>query len=174
MDNNYLAAILFFLPAGIANAAPPIANKIPILNKWKTPVDFGLSWRGKRITGDNKTWRGIVVGTILAVMTSIIVNKLVPETIVNNAVTLTGGLLGFGALLGDSVESFIKRQMDIKPGSSWFPWDQLDYIAGALITTHWIAPLPVWAIVTISVTYFLLHLISSYIGYRLKLKPTPI
>lgn len=174
MDNNYFAAVLFFLPAGIANAAPVIANKVPIINQWKTPVDFGLSWRGKRLTGDNKTWRGVVVGSVLAMITAIIISKLVPETIVNSAIPLTGFLLGFGALAGDFVESFIKRQMDIKPGSSWFPWDQLDYIIGALLFTRWVAPLPGWTITTIVVFYFVLHLVASYIGYKLKLKPTPI
>lgn len=174
MDNNYFAAIMFFLPAGLANAAPVVANKIPIINQWKKPVDFGLSWKGKRLTGDNKTWRGVFVGSVLAMVSSVIISKLVPETIVNNSVPLTGFLLGFGALMGDFVESFIKRQMNIKPGSSWFPWDQLDYIIGALAITHWIAPLPVWTVTTIVVFYFLLHLVASYIGYKLKLKPTPI
>jgi hypothetical protein len=37
-------ALWFFLPAGVANAAPVFANKIPVLNRWKTPMDFGKSY----------------------------------------------------------------------------------------------------------------------------------
>lgn len=174
MDHNYIAAILFFLPAGLSNTAPVFANKIPIWNKWNTPVDFGKSWRGVRITGDNKSWRGIISGTLFAGLTAVVVAHYVPETIVNDQVFLTGILLGLGALTGDAVESFIKRQRGIKPGSSWFPWDQVDYIIGGLLFVLPVADLPVWAIVTIFVAYFPLHLLIAYLAFRIGLKSTPI
>lgn len=174
MDNNYLAAILFFAPAGIANAAPVIANRIPLWNRWKTPVDFGRSWHGKRLTGANKTWRGIVSGIILGGLSALLIGKLVPETIVNDQVFLTGALLGVGALVGDAVESCVKRQLGITPGTKWFPWDQIDYIVGGLIFVLPVADLPLWAIVTIIIAYFPLHLLFAYIGYLLGLKSTPI
>ena len=174
MEHNYIAAILFFLPAGVANAFPPIANKIPVWNKWNTPVDFGKSWRGKRLTGDNKTWRGIASGTLAAGLTALLIAKLVPETIVNDHIFITGLLIGFGALIGDAVESCFKRQRGIKPGTSWRPWDQIDYIIGALVFVLPIAPLPLWAILTIIVVYFPGHFLFSYIGYKLGLKSAPI
>ncbi len=174
MDHNYVAALLFFLPAGVANAMPPIANKIPIWNKWTTPVDFGLSARGARLTGNNKTWRGIVTGALVAGLTAVLIARFVPETIVNDRVFLTGFLLGLGALLGDAAESFVKRQRGIKPGMSWRPWDQVDYIIGALLFVLPIAPLPLWAILTIVLVYFPGHFVVAFIGYKLGLKSTPI
>jgi len=174
MDHNYLAAVLFFLPAGIANTAPVFANRIPLWNRWNTPVDFGKSWRDIRITGDNKTWRGIVSGTVLAGISAVVIAWLVPEVIVNDKVFLTGLLLGFGALFGDATESFVKRQRGIKPGNSWFPWDQIDYIVGGLLFVLPIAPLPLWAIITIFIAYFPLHLLVAYLAYKLGLKSTPI
>lgn len=174
MDHNYIAAILFFLPAGVANAIPPIANKIPIWNRWKTPVDFGKSWRGVRLTGDNKTWRGILSGTLVAGLVAVGISRLVPETIINDQVFVTGMLLGCGALVGDSIESFIKRRHGIKPGQTWLPWDQIDYIIGALAFVLPVAPLPFWAIAIIIVVYFPGHFLFSYIGYKLHLKSTPI
>ena len=35
-----------------------------------------------------------------------------------------GLALGLGALLGDSIESFFKRQTSIAPGKDWPFWDQ--------------------------------------------------
>lgn len=174
MDNNYIAAVLFFLPAGLSNTAPVLANRIPIWNRWTTPIDFGRSWRGKRITGDNKTWRGLVSGTLLAGLAAVIIAKLVPEVIVNDKIFVTGLLLGFGALAGDAFESFLKRQANIKPGHSWFPWDQIDYIVGGLLFALPVAPLPLWAIITIVIVYFPLHLLIAYLAYKLGLKSTPI
>lgn len=174
MDHNYLAAALFFAPAGLANLTPVLVNKIPYLNQWKTPVDFGKSCRGKRITGDNKTWRGIISGTLVAGVSAIGISKVSPETIINNHIFITGLLLGFGALVGDAFESFIKRQYGIKPGTSWFPWDQTDYIAGGLLFVLPVAALPGWAIITIIGVYFPLHLLVAYLAYRLGLKSSPI
>jgi CDP-2,3-bis-(O-geranylgeranyl)-sn-glycerol synthase len=41
--------------------------------------------------------------------------------------------LCFGALLGDIVESFFKRRIGRDRGQDWIPFDQLDFIVGALV-----------------------------------------
>lgn len=174
MDYNYLAAVLFFLPAGLSNLAPVLANKIPLWNRWNTAIDFGVSYKGKRITGDNKRWRGVISGALLGGVSAVLIAKVVPETIINDHVFWTGFLLGLGALAGDCVESIIKRRLGIKPGDSWFPWDQIDYIIGGLVLVLPVADLPFWAILTIMIVYFPLHLLVAYIGYLLGLKSTPI
>jgi len=38
----------------------------------------------------------------------------------------------FGALIGDIVESFFKRRIGKVRGQDWIPFDQLDFILGAL------------------------------------------
>ncbi len=172
--NDYIAALLFFLPAGLANMTPPLANKIPILNQWKTPLDFGKTWRGKRLFGNNKTWRGLVSGTIVGGVTAMIISKLNTNTVVTLAPFLVGSLLGLGALMGDAVESFFKRQRGFKPGQSWFPFDQIDYILGGLLIIAPVIRLPLWAGFTIAIVYFGLHLLTAYLGYLLKLKDSPI
>jgi CDP-2,3-bis-(O-geranylgeranyl)-sn-glycerol synthase len=35
-------------------------------------------------------------------------------------------------MAGDSVKSFVKRRIGIAPGKPWIPWDQLDFVLGAL------------------------------------------
>ena len=79
-----------------------------------------------------------------------------------------------GALIGDAVESYFKRQRRIPSGQPWFPFDQTDYIIGGLLFSMPFAVLPVWLILWVFGLYFGLHLLSSYIGYRLGLKELPI
>jgi CDP-2,3-bis-(O-geranylgeranyl)-sn-glycerol synthase len=129
----WLMALLFFLPAGVANAAPVIANKIPLINKWQTPLDFGWSWHQRRLLGNNKTWRGIFTGTFLAGVTGWLLYPLINPAESRGEIVIISLLMGFGALMGDAIESFIKRQRGVPAGHSWFPFDQIDYIIGGLL-----------------------------------------
>jgi CDP-2,3-bis-(O-geranylgeranyl)-sn-glycerol synthase len=172
--NDYIAAILFFLPAGVSNMSPVLANRLPIIKKWETPVDFGRTWRGKRLLGNNKRWRGVICGTILGGLTAVVVSKLNANTVVTIAPFWAGAILGFGALAGDAVESFFKRRVGVTPGNSWFPFDQTDYIVGGLIAIYPFVQLPGWVITTVFVVYFGLHLLVAYFGYLLGLKDKPI
>jgi CDP-2,3-bis-(O-geranylgeranyl)-sn-glycerol synthase len=165
----------FFLPAGIANMAPMFASRLPVLRRWSLPIDFGKSYHGGRLLGDSKTWRGLLFGAFVAGLITLIQYKLVktsPESLV--FVFAIGAAMGFGALFGDAVESFFKRRLNHKPGESWFPFDQVDYIIGGLVFVYPFKPLAAKFILTILILYFVLHLIVSYIGYILKLKPSPI
>jgi len=172
--HDWLMALLFFLPAGVANATPVIANKIPLVNKWATPVDFGLSLRGKRLLGDNKTWRGIFTATLLAGVTGWLLYPLVTNDQSRGAVFGLSLLMGFGAMLGDSVESFIKRKRNVPAGHSWFPFDQIDYIIGGLVLVAPFADISAKTLGLIFVTYFTLHLASAYFAYLIGLKDRPI
>jgi hypothetical protein len=53
----------------MANVVPIFAVKIPGLSKLNAPMDCGLKFRGKRILGDHKTWRGLVCGLIFSTLT---------------------------------------------------------------------------------------------------------
>ena len=172
--NDFIAAILFFLPAGLANMTPPVANKIPILNGWKTPMDFGKTWKGKRVLGNHKTWRGLVSAVIVGGITAVIISKLNSNTVVPISPFWMGFLLGLGALLGDAAKSFFKRRISLTPGRPWFPFDQIDYIVGGLLITVPFVRLELWTMVTIFIVYFGLHLLTAYLGYLLKLKDSPI
>lgn len=183
MDTT-LFALWFFLPAGLANAAPVFANKIPGLNRWTTPIDMGLTYRGKRLLGDNKTWRGFCFGVLVAFI-AFGLQRLAYQQF-GWAVHLSGPidythvslwlgvLLGTGALAGDAIESFFKRQVGVPSGQSWFPFDQIDYIIGGILLSSLVVTLSPLENAVILISWFGLHLISSYIGYRLHLKDTPI
>lgn len=172
--NDALTALLFFLPAAVGNATPIFLNKIPYLSRWDTPLDFGKRWHGRRILGDNKRLRGIVFGTLMGGVTAALASNLDANIIVTIPPFWVGSLLGFGALFGDAMESFIKRSRGLPPGQSWFPYDQMDYIIGGLLIIYPFVQLPFRAMVTIFIFFFCLHLAATYIGYVLGLRDQPI
>lgn len=181
---NILALVWLFLPAGIANMAPIFVSKIPGLANLELPMDFGKTFRGKRIFGAHKTVRGFVSGILFAVATvwvqkelylnseNIRTVSLLDYSTVN--ILLLGSLLGAGALIGDAVESFFKRQIGIESGKSWFPYDQIDYIIGAAVFLAPIHSLRAIEYVLLLITFFILHILFTFIGYNLKLKKDPI
>ncbi len=180
-----LFALWFFLPAGIANSAPVFANKIPLLSRLGMPIDRGKTFRSKRIFGDHKTVRGFVAGIISAIAVTVLQMILYSnfewaETISrsidysNPIVILMGASLGFGALAGDAIESFFKRQLSIQSGKSWFPFDQIDYIVGALFMSSPFVSLSFGEYLTIFAVWFLIHPVATFIGWMLKLKDSPI
>jgi len=176
---HVLAAVLFFAPAGIANATPVFVSQFPLLRRWQTPLDLGKSWRGKRLFGSNKTWRGLVCGTLVgglvAYLEAITVFRIDTSSTRLVAISVFGGMvMGFGALVGDAIESFFKRQVGIASGRSWFPFDQTDYIIGGLALSAPFVRVSGHQYIWIFVVWFSLHLIVSYIGYLVGLKDQPI
>lgn len=174
MTHDYIAAILFFLPAGLANMTPIFASRMPWLKHWNTPIDFGYKLNGKPLFGLNKTWRGLIFGTLIGALSAVIIGELNQNVIGPAPQYVIGGLLGFGALAGDALESMLKRQLNIAPGSSWFPFDQIDYIIGGLLAVSLVATVPGWVIATIFAVYFVMHLVVSYIAFKLGYKDQPI
>src|ERR1039458_6091629 len=125
-----LFVIWFFLPAGLANSSPIYATRIPILKKLDTPIDFNIKLGGNILFGKNKTWRGLILAIIVGMLVAIIEHIVYANsasvrsmsTLINYQqinYLLLGGLLGAGAIIGDVIESFIKRRLGIKPGNSW-------------------------------------------------------
>lgn len=171
-------AFWFFLPAGLANMSPVFANKIPWLNQWKTPMDFGKSWDGKRVFGDNKTWRGLIFGILIGSVVGYLIKRYAYDSswpsYLSNMGALLGAFMGAGALIGDTVESLFKRHRGIGPGKSWFPFDQTDYIVGGLLFAYPIAMPPVGVMLAVLALYFGLHIATAYIGYLLGLKDKPV
>ena len=182
--NDILFAIWFFLPAGIANVVPVLIAKAPLLSEWKTPVDLGLKLRGKPVLGPHKTIRGLVGGTFAGFL--IFALQVQAYESYQWAREVSGGLdyselslwigvlLAFGALFGDLVKSFFKRQINVISGKSWFPFDQLDYIIGGLLFSSMIVVLEAKQYILIIIIWFLLHLLTSYLGYLTKFKSDPI
>ncbi len=132
-----------------------VANASAVIVGGGTPIDFGKKWKdGRRILGDGKTWRGLFSGTFLGMTAGF------GLTVAASYLSASGyGFLGltdfegfpsmililfslcFGALLGDVIESFFKRRIGRDRGQDWIPFDQLDFIVGALIFSFLISEL---------------------------------
>ncbi len=179
-----LLALWIFFPAALANMAPTISNNIPILKYVSQPIDMGKKIRGKRILGDHKTFRGLISGVIGGFLGGIVQMILYtnfswarsmagPIDYSTPEILLIGAVLGFGALLGDSVKSFFKRQINIPPGKGWFPFDQMDFIIGSslLILPFAILPLGTFYIALAGVLF--IHPVFNILSWILKLQPRP-
>src|SRR5580700_4566133 len=134
MMHDILFSLWFFLPAGFGNSTPIVAAHMPGLRTLNAPMDFGKSFRGKRIFGAHKTLRGLVCGMIMGVFIVWLQSVLFhhygwarqissPVSYEHLSVLTLGLLLSFGALMGDAIESFLKRQYSIRSGDRWFPYD---------------------------------------------------
>lgn len=184
MLNDLLFGLWLFLPAGFANAAPVFANKIPALSSLGRPLDHGKTFRGKRIFGDHKTYRGLLVGILVGVLTALLQAWLYDnsEWVRDNLglydkATLAlkaGFLLGLGALVGDAVKSFFKRQFSVPSGQAWAPFDQLDYVIGGLVFYSLIDVLSLYQYLIIIFIWVVIHPIATFIGWLLKLKDSPL
>jgi CDP-2,3-bis-(O-geranylgeranyl)-sn-glycerol synthase len=178
-------ALWFFLPAGIANVMPIFAAHVSRLKPFDAPMDFGKSFRGKRIFGAHKTWRGMVAGIIFGTITLALQQVVLAHAgwlrdwthQVNYAQLSTlvvGPLFAIGALGGDAIESFFKRQRGIAPGHGWFPFDQIDYIVGGALATMPFVKLSVLEYALLVGIWLVVHVVASIIGYCMGIKERPI
>jgi CDP-2,3-bis-(O-geranylgeranyl)-sn-glycerol synthase len=184
MARDAFLAIWFLLPAAVANMTPIFFARLPVVRAWDAPLDFGRRLNGRELLGSHKTWRGLISGTVVAMLIfwlqqliyshSSWLQQVCAGLDYSSLPLLLGPLLGFGALAGDALKSFFKRQLQIPSGKSWFPFDQLDYIVGALLVSLCFVILPLSVYIWIVVIWFVTHLIVSYVGWRLGLKEAPI
>jgi CDP-2,3-bis-(O-geranylgeranyl)-sn-glycerol synthase len=140
MDSTViLQAFWIVIPIYVANASAVIVGG-------GTPIDFGKTGKdGRRILGDGKTWKGLFSGTFLGMTAgfglTVAASYLSESEYAFLGLTNFEGFplmivilfsLCFGALLGDVVESFFKRRIGRDRGQDWVPFDQLDFLLGAL------------------------------------------
>ena len=171
-----LETLYFFVPAYLANMAPVVVRgHFEFLAR---PIDGGRSFRGKRILGDHKTWRGIVAGVVVAIAVFAAQVALYEAGFLRSlalldyaqAGSLLGILLGLGTGVGDAVKSFFKRQCGIAPGATWMGFDQLDFLVGAWLFVAPVYAPPVLATIAIAPIVFAGSIASTAIGYWLGLK----
>lgn len=158
----------------------------------KIPLDGGGMFRGKRLFGENKTVRGIVViipATSLSFLGIAVLRPYFPTwfsegiwQLPSMTYAVIGLLAGIGFIAGELPNSFLKRQCNLPPGSS--PknayWkiitsisDRIDSIIGVLLMLNLLVPIP-W------LTWFYLlilgpgvHSLFSFWLFRLKIKSRP-
>src|SRR3989344_4832589 len=144
-----LNAIYYYLPAYFANG-------MPIAFGGGFPLDFGKNWKdGKRIFGDGKTFSGLIFG--------IGVGTLAIGTIQGKLELAF--FISVGAIFGDLIKSFVKSRLRYNAGEKFFPWDQIDFLIGAIILASIIEAQRIDFVITILVITPLIHLATNYGAY---------
>jgi CDP-2,3-bis-(O-geranylgeranyl)-sn-glycerol synthase len=161
-----------------------VANASAVIVGGGTPIDLGKTWKdGRRILGDGKTWRGLFAGTFLGMTAgfglAVAASYLSTSPYSFLALTNFEGFplmipllfsLCFGALLGDVIESFFKRRIGKDRGQDWIPFDQLDFMVGALLFSFLTSEL-LYVLQLTQAPWFFVHITSWHILVLLLVTP---
>ncbi len=153
--------IIYIFPAYAANGAPVIFGG-------GRPLDLGRKFMGRRIFGQNKTIRGTASSVIAGVAVGLIeypfLHYMLPISIA----------MAFGAVAGDLIGSFAKRQMSLKPGDSVPLLDQYGFFLLALAFAYPLSHQPgLYGIIFLVILTGVLHVLTNRGAHRLKLKKVP-
>ena len=175
--------LLAFVLAGIAQTAWFAS---PASALFMQPVDGGLTLRGRRLLGDNKTLRGFVVMVPAAAAAFAVLAMLAgdPETLglwplSVPAYLLAGAVAGFGFMAGELPNSFLKRQLGIRPGEAartraaaafHFTVDRLDSGVGMLLALALVVPVSWSTVATVLTVGPFIHWTFSLLMFRLGVK----
>ncbi len=179
-----ITGLLLFLPAMLPNSAA-------VLFGGETKMDFGKTWKGKRIFGDGKSWGGFFGGAFSGIALGLViigVSLLWDPSGTWGYGEFWGNIgviacLAFGAVLGDLCGAFIKRRLGMERGQKAPILDQYDFVIGAFLLTalfnyDWVYATYIegWhiaALIFIIVIMFAIHRIVNIIGYKMGLKKEP-
>jgi CDP-2,3-bis-(O-geranylgeranyl)-sn-glycerol synthase len=157
-----LHLVYFMAPAYVANMSAPLVR---YWRGWNRPIS--LRW-----LGSHKTVMGFAAGLGGALVTTLVQHGLGWEMgmVDYDRWGELGLRFGLGAMGGDCVKSFFKRRVGIAPGRPWMPFDQLDFVLGALIL---VAPRPALTAGDLAVLLgltFAGHIVFNRTAYSLGLR----
>jgi len=184
---------LTLLPVIIAGSFNMIWCKLPFLKALQKPMDGGRVLRdGKRVFGDNKTWKGfvgmLVLGTLFTVVWGLIsgsseflqahnyLYRNYDNTVGYNA--LAGFLFGLAYAVFELPNSFIKRRLGIEPGKKRGKLsgavnvfiDQADSVIGCVLVLSFLYRMSVWFFAAYVLLGAATHIVINMLLYLLKLR----
>jgi CDP-2,3-bis-(O-geranylgeranyl)-sn-glycerol synthase len=150
------------------------------------PIDGGATFRGRRVLGDNKTWRGALVMFSGAVLAALVLSHSarywsgVPDEIRRAGPLVFGALVGLGTVLAELPNSFLKRQIGIEPGRQRRSplgvaitiFDQGDFVLGVWACLTPLVVLPARQVALAFGAVVALHLVVNVIGYLIGARKT--
>lgn len=167
MTIAYVLTVLYMaVPAYVANMMPVVVARFKMCESLATPVHI-------RLLGANKTWRGLLVGIVAGVVVALVQWLVWMPYVSSIGVALAFGLLaGAGALIGDMVESMVKRALGIGSGRPFIPFDQIDYIIGMLLFT---LPVYLWSYTDMGILLVFVLVanpVTNVVAYLIGVKKT--
>ena len=183
-------AVFVLLALCMAGVAHVIWLRSALSLPFAGPLDGGATWRGKRLFGPNKTWRGLMVMPLAAALGfgfAAHFRDLLPRWLADgiwlrppSELALAGLLCGLAFMLAELPNSLLKRQLGVEPGAQarqpllracCLLLDRVDSTVGALLVLSVLLPLPAMAWLWVPLFGIGLHWAFSYAMYLLKLKP---
>lgn len=179
-----LTGFWLFIPAMVPNLAAAIFGG-------GACIDFGKSWRYRRILGEGKTWRGFIGGVLSGILVGTILMWIsgiwdpINHWGYGQSWESIGiiSCLAIGALLGDMVGAFIKRRFGLRRGEKAILLDQYDFVIGAFLFTSifysdwiystYIEGWNIMALIFILLLMFVIHRVMNIVGYKLGIKKEP-
>jgi len=147
---RFWQAVAFVIPVTLAGLIHIAIIKFDLCAAWgRWPLDQKLTFRGRRLLGQNKTVRGaLIMMGATSLMTGLLYHvagplyqRLAVAVFQISHPWLWGLLVGTGYWLGELPNSLLKRQLDIAPGAMaagttgllFWCVDQLDSVAGVFV-----------------------------------------
>ena len=133
--------------------------------------------QGRNVFGNNKTWRGIIVMTVLSGGLFWMESFIFPLEF-KVSVFIGGCFLGVGYSLGELPNSFLKRRLKISPGQLpegkikilFLILDHTDSVLGCLLMLFWIYDLNFALTISLlifgGVLHFLVNQVLCKWGYK--------
>ena len=146
------------------------------------PIDRGVTFRGRRLLGDNKTARGFLVMPLATGLSFFLVSMATAGRVPGlwslrpHQYAALGLLAGVGFMAGELPNSFVKRQLGIAPGTAatglflrpaFFLVDRLDSVIGALAALALAVSMPPLAVLYVLTVGPVLHGAFSVVMFRL-------
>lgn len=164
-----------------------------LLKKFEKPLDGGRCFKdGKRLFGDNKTYKGLVGYVVIGIITTTVwggINYLFPAIVEKNYMyvnfnntfiynTVIGALLGLAYAIFELPNSFLKRRFDVIPGKTangimkyvFILLDQGDSVIGCVLVIALVYPMSVWMYLLYVLLGMLTHFIINIFLYIFKLR----
>lgn len=187
-----LSQLLYLiLPLVLAGMSNMVWMKLPVLRSWQIPMDGGQNWRdGRRLLGDNKTWKGFI-GMILVTAFWLQIFalldlsfawarhlSLLPYEHWPHLAWFYGAIWGLSYVLAELPNSFVKRRLEIGAGQEASGWlkplfkfiDQSDSVLGCLLGMlcfYWPSPLDALLIFALATGF---HFLTNLLLFALGLK----
>jgi CDP-2,3-bis-(O-geranylgeranyl)-sn-glycerol synthase len=180
-----LAVLLPVLGAPLAHAPVLRFDLLPALAR---PLDGGLELGGRRLLGDNKTWRGALVmtgGTILAagaLWRWPRYRHALPPPVAAAGPLRVGLRLGLATVVGELPNSLLKRRLGIAPGARrpgplgvlLSLYDQADFVPFAALLLRPVWPMPPGDVALACAVVAVLHVPVNLVGYAVGARREPL
>lgn len=168
-----------------------LCMKFSLLELFVIPIDHKKTFRGRRIFGKNKTYRGPIALGIGSIFGFFLQKELfhwwLPDIQLieildyeNLSSVCFGFLLGFVTMLGELPNSFLKRQLGYSSGEApkgkfgffFFFLDQVDLLLGFWLVMYFFIPIRISYIIYSIIIVYVIHLLITYLAFYFGIRNT--